>query len=271
MKKLLIAACVCSIAAFAAVESQAQTQLLRVTVTSNTPAGTNGAAITPLWLGFHNNSFDTFDVGGTATPGLEELAETGMAGVLDGEFNAIGGRVSTVVGSPSGPPPIQPGESVTSGIFGIDTSQNQFLSYASMVLPSSDYFVGNDNAIDISSIFGNGGSISFNVGQTVWNAGTEVDDFATSPGNPLFGIPAGDGGTGVGADEGGVIGAVTGDPYAGFLNSPDNFDFGPLNFNDTNLYPNGIATVTITAVPEPTSIGIIALGLGGLFLRRRRS
>lgn len=267
MKKLLIAACVCSIASFAAAESQAQTQQIRITVTNNST--TEGVAITPLWLGFHDNSFDTFEVGGTATAGLEEIAELGSAGGLDGEFNAVGGRVSTVLGSPDGPPPIQAGESVTSGIFGIDTAENQYLSYASMILPSSDFFVANDNAFDISSIFGTNDSISFNIGQTVWNAGTEVDDFATSPGNPLFGIPGGDGAAG--EDENGVISAVTGDPYANFLNRPDGFDFSPFNFNDTNLYPNGVATVTITAVPEPTSLGIIGLGLGGLFLRRRRS
>lgn len=265
MKKLFIAVCVFSAATLIAAESEAQTQQVRVEVTSNSPTG--GAAITPLWVGFHNGSFDTFNVGATASAGLEEIAESGSAAGLASELGMADGRMGGVLASPTGPPPIQPGETV-SGIFDLDSTNNQFLSYAAMVLPSSDFFVGNDNAIDLASVF-SGGTVTFDIGGTVWDAGTEVDDFATSPGNPLFGIPAGDGAAG--ADQGGTISAVTGDPYAGFLNTPAGVDFGPLNFNDAALYPNGIATVTITAVPEPTSLGIIGLGLGGLFLRRRRS
>lgn len=268
MKKLFTAVCIFSIAAFAAVESQAQTQQVRVTVTSNAPAG--GNAITPLWVGFHDGGFDLFDVGSTASAGLEEIAETGSAATLAAEFGVVGSRLGGQIGSPTGPPPIQPGESVTSGIFDLDATENQFFSYASMVLPSSDYFIGNGNptARDLSSIFG-GGSISFNIGGTVWDAGTEVNDFATSPGNGLFGIDAGDGAAGVAED--GTIAEVTGDPYANFLNTPAGFDFSALNFNDGGQYPNGLATVTITAVPEPTSLGLISLGLCGFFARRRRS
>jgi len=264
MKKLFTAICILAVAGFVATESQAQQQV-RVEVTSNAPMG--GAAITPLWVGFHDGSFDTFDAGGMASAGLEEIAESGSAAGLATEFGGTANGVGGVLASPTGPPPIQPGESV-SGIFDLSSTDNQFLSYAAMVLPSSDFFVGNDNAIDLAAVFG-GGSVSFDIGSAVWNAGTEIDDFATSPGNPLFGIPAGDGA--LGADENGTIGVVTGDPYAGFLNTPGGVDFGPLNFNDGAFYPNGIATVTITAVPEPTSLGFVALGLGGLFLRRRRS
>ena len=272
MKKFLTALCVLSVAAFAVAESQAQTQQFRIEVTSNAPAG--GNAITPVWFGFHDGSFDVFDSGSAVSAGLEELAETGMPPMLSSEFGAATTNgVDVVVGSPTGPPPIQPGESATSAIFSLDASDNQFLSYASMLLPSNDYFLANDNPtqVDLSSIFG-GGSISFNVGESIYDAGTEIDDFATAPGNPLFGIPAGDGGSGVGADQNGVASLITSTtPYANFLNSPPGFDFSQLNFNNTDLYPNGLATVTITAVPEPSSLGFMMLGLGGLFLRRRRS
>jgi hypothetical protein len=270
MKKLFIAACIFSIAAFAATESQAQNQGIRVEVTSNAPAG--GVAITPLWVGFHDGSFDVFDAGATASAGLEEVAESGSTAGISGEFlAAFGSGVDVTLGSPDGPPPIQPGETVTSAVFNIDRTDNQFFSYASMILPSSDYFIANGapTAFDLSSIFGTQNSISFDLGGTVWDAGTEVNDFATSPGNPLFGIPAGDGA--LGEVEGGTIAAVTSDPYSGFLNQPTGVDFGPLDFTDAGQYPNGIVTVTFTAVPEPTSLGILSLGLGGLFLRRRRS
>jgi len=240
-------------------------------------------------------SFDSYNGGLASQPGLERIAEDGDVSQISADFlsnltyidssgnsatvasSQTGGRQDGVlVGDQGGtsPPPIQPGESVTSSIFNIDATDNQFFSYAAMVLPSSDYYVANGNptAFDLSSIFG-GGSISFDIGTagTVNDAGTEVNDFATSPGNPLFGIPAGQSAADEGVAEGGVNANVLGDPYAGFLNVPTGVDFGPLNFNDTALYGNGIATVTITAVPEPGSLGFLALGLGGLFLRRRRS
>ncbi len=270
MKKLFFAVIIAGVAVISVSQAQAQTQRVRVDVSSNAPAG--GVAITPLWVGFHNGGFDSYDPGTTASAGIEQIAESGSAAALDAEFGTASGRMSGSLGSPTGPPPIQPGESV-SGIFDLDSTDNQFFSYASMVLPSSDYFIANGNptAFDLSSIFSGGGPISFDIGLAgmINDAGTEVNDFATSPGNPLFGLPAGDGGAG--ADEGGVISLVAGDPYAGFLNSPAGFDFTQLNFNDDTLYSRGIATITITAVPEPTSLGLIGLGLGGLFLRRRRS
>lgn len=273
MKKLFIAACVLFAAAFVAGESQAQ-QTIRVEVTNNAP--TDGVAITPLWLGFHDGSFDVFDSGVAASAGLQEIAESGSPAGLGAEFTAaVPSGVEGAIASPTGPPPIQAGETV-SAIFNIDPGSNQFVSYASMILPSSDYFIANGSptGFDLSSIFGTTNSLSFDIGGTVWDAGTEINDFDTSPGNGLFpalGLPAGAGGDGVGARENGVITEVTGDPYTGFLNTPAGADFGPLNFNDAALYPNGVATVTFTAVPEPTSLGFVALGLGGLFLRRRRS
>ncbi|QEG24288.1 spondin domain-containing protein [Mariniblastus fucicola] len=267
MKKSIIGICVIMLATVVAAPTQAQTQRVRVEVSSNAPTG--GVAITPLWVGFHDGSFDVFDAGSTASAGLEEIAETGSAAGLAADFGMTAGGVGGSLGSPTGPPPIQPGETV-SGIFDLDSTDNQFFSYAAMVLPSSDFFVANGDptSIDLASIFGTSGSISFDIGTTVWDAGTEVNDFATAPGNPLFGIPEGDGAAG--AAEGGLIAEVTGDPYSGFLNTPAGFDFGPLSFNDGALYSGGIATVTITAVPEPGSFGVLAMGLGGLFLRRRR-
>jgi len=172
--------------------------------------------------------------------------------------------------------PILAGET-TSSIFTLDSGSdaNQYFSYATMILPTNDFFVANGGPTDhdIGSLLSGSGSVSFNIGtlNTVNDAGTELNDFNTSAGNGLFsGFGSGQGGPDTGDDENGNITNVFDDPFAGFANIPTGADLAPLNFNDAALYTQGIATITITAVPEPTVLGLLGLGLGGLVLRRRK-
>jgi hypothetical protein len=83
---------------------------------------------------------------------------------------------------------------------------------------------------------GSASTISFEIGTvgTINDAGTEINDFLFSPGNPIFGIAAGNaqGGT----VENGVITNVGGDPFAEFLNNRGTG--GALNFNDLGIYAN---------------------------------
>ena len=278
---------------------QAQQQV-RVSITSNAPTG--GVAITPVWVGFHDGSFDSYNGGLSSQTGLERLAEDGNNAVIAADFannltyvdnssgtavsatvasSQVGTRVQGSIGSPAGPPPLQPGESASSSFFLATDGSNDLFSYASMILPSNDYYIANGNpfAHDISSILANGGSTSFAIGLagTVNDAGTEVNDFATAaPGGPnlpgLFpgvGLPNGQSGPNTGADQNGVNTNVS-DPFANFANSAG-VDISLFDFNDETLYPNGIATITITAIPEPSSLTMIMLGLGGIVARRRRN
>jgi hypothetical protein len=243
---------------------------LRVTITSNAPSG--GVYLTPVWAGFHDGSFDTFDGGAAASAGLEAIAEDGNTSVIAKQFSStFANGIQGVVGGA----PIAPGQSVSQTFEVTGTGDNTYFSYASMVLPSSDYFVANDNpfAHSIADILnGVASQLVFNIGQpgTVYDAGTEIDDFATSAGNGLFpGLGGGQMGPNEGADENGVVTAVSGDPFAGFLGKPG-IDLVALNFNDAALYANGIATVTISAVPVPAALPLLLTGLGALgFLRRR--
>ena len=173
--------------------------------------------------------------------------------------------------------PIAPGETA-SATFDLDLSgPNRYLSYASMVLPSNDYYIANGNPLahSLGSLEGApvGTSLSFDIGLpgTVNDAGTEVNDFATSAGNGLFGLPGGQSGPNEGADEGGVNGNVV-TPYSDFLNTPANFisDYANLKFNNIALYPDGIANVTVTVVPEPTGGTLFGLALSCLALLRRK-
>ena len=154
---------------------------------------------------------------------------------------------------------------------------NQFFSYATMVIPSNDFFLANanPNAIDLSSLLasGVGSSVSFEIGLPgmVNDAGTEDDNgtnpmggFNTSAANGLFGLPGGQSGPNQGDDDPtAFIRSVTGDPFAEFGTTVP----GSLNFNN---YSNGIGRITITVVPEPTSGLLIGLATTPLFLMRRR-
>ena len=141
-----------------------------------------------------------------------------------------------------------------------------------MILPSNDYYIANGNAFahDLSGLFDRSTDvISFNIGLAglVNDAGTEVNDFTTSAGNGLFpGLPPGQSTPDEGAPQNGVNANVS-DPFANFLNTPAGFDLSLFNFNDTTLYPEGIARVTISrveTVPESSNLlGLLGLSLMG--------
>ncbi|HHO59075.1 MAG TPA: VPLPA-CTERM sorting domain-containing protein [Thiotrichales bacterium] len=261
------------------IATTAQAAQVKVTITNNAPAG--GVALTPVWVGFHNGSFDLFNSGEAASSELESLAEDGNASGISSVFGAngtlaasgtaaAGNRVQGMVGGA----PITAGSTV-SAMFNLSGNlDNQYFSYASMVLPSSDYFIANGDPFeyDLGDLFANGGSISFNIGVfgDVNDAGTEVNDFTTSAGNGLFpGLPPMQGAANTGADENGVVHDVL-DPYANFLNTPNGFDLTNFDFSSYNLYPHGIATVTISAVPVPAAAWLMGSGLIGLVGVARR-
>ena len=280
----------------------AQSQQVRVEITNNAPTG--GVALTPVWVGFHSGSFDSYNGGLAAQPGLERIAEDGDTSLVSSQFldfDATGGgytyvapgpanglvrtgdlqdqfRVDGTLGSPTGPPPVQPGESVSQTFTLRTDGSNNYFSYLSMVLPSNDFFVANGNpfAHDLSSLFDGSGTISFNIGgfnaSPVNDAGTEAESYVNSAANGLFGLA---GGQATGDTPNGSLGLpitnVTGSLPLDSLNFVEGSQ--PLfDFNNGALYGNGIATVTITAVPEPNAA--VLLSMAGLVIfatcRRRR-
>jgi len=60
------------------ISSQEQVTL-EVTVENLSPE--NGAVVTPVWFGLHDGSFDTFEVGESASSGVMYLAEEGITGL----------------------------------------------------------------------------------------------------------------------------------------------------------------------------------------------
>ncbi|MEM8506002.1 MAG: spondin domain-containing protein [Cyanobacteria bacterium P01_D01_bin.1] len=153
--------------------------ITEVTVTVENLAPTNGTSLTPVWVGFHSGEFDTYDLGEAVTEGIERIAEDGDATVLGEEFADSGfGSTAGLVGGG----PIAPG-SVVSQTFSIDpdAQESSYFSYASMILPSNDFFVSNADPL-ANQIFDEEGNFLgadfFVLGSQVVDAGTEVNDEA---------------------------------------------------------------------------------------------
>ena len=233
--------------------SQIHAASIRVTLDANGPVG-----FAPLFSAFHDGSFDTFHAGSTASAGLETLAEVGDPGGLIATV-AGGFTAGAVVGGP-----VIPSGTSASALFDVDPANSSF-NYAAMLLPTNDWFIGNDTSVDVSSLFGApvGTQLVLTI-DNAWDAGTELEDFAFSAGNPLAGIPDGDAPNGT--TQNGVIGAITGpDPFASFANIPSGYDTTALDFT------NGpFATITLQTVPEPNTSALLGLPILLAAIRRRR-
>jgi len=235
---------------------------VRVTVTND--AGSGGLYFTPVWTGFHNGTFDLFDSGSPASAGLENLAENGDVSTLNSEFGSANGRLSNTLTSASGIGPglFDPGRSASFDI-SLDEVDNRYLSFASMILPSNDAFIGNGDptSIELFDAMGNfNGPITLTIlGANVYDSGSELNDTMGAPFSMI-------GGTSTDTADGVSL-------HAGL----DNFLGSELGNGDllTTAFgaSTGIATITVSAVPEPSSYAAIAgvfMLAAAVYTRRRR-
>ncbi len=139
--------------------SAVQALTLKVEIENLGPNG--GVALTPVWVGFHDGSFDSYNTGLRSEEGLERIAEDGNPMVISADFNdnktyvqdgmsgvfdttqPIGTRVDGAVGAIA----ILPGETFMNLFEVTPDANNAWFSYVSMVLPSSDYYVGNGDPL----------------------------------------------------------------------------------------------------------------------------
>ena len=138
----------------------------------------DGFFFTEPWVGLHNGDFDLFDNGERATPGLESLAEGGNTEALGGEF-AQQGRLQATVGNGE-VQFISPGETVNGSIDIINPSAYRYFSFASMIIPSNDGFIGNEDPLAYELFDANGdftGPVTIELTrEDLYDAGTEVND-----------------------------------------------------------------------------------------------
>ncbi len=239
------------------VAAHAQPVQLRVTIQNLAPA--NSLSFAPLRVGFHNGSFDAFNIGETPTAPIISIAEGGSGSDWFPAFAAAdpSATLGTVVGMPAGP--LMPG-ATASTTFTVDPSINRFFTFGSMVVPSNDHFIGNDDPMEYM-LFNGAGELSLTsisqIGAEIWDNGSETEDAA----NAAF-----------------LVGGINAN------RTPQN---GVVNFNFDRLDTfNGLTTaagytfnrqigandevyrISFEVVPSPGAVA--TLGMGGLLVARRR-
>lgn len=231
-------------------------------------ASTGSLNLSPLFVAFHNGSFDTFHAGAAALPGLQPLAELGDASGLASRLGSTDRGASwglIPVPGASGLPQIEPGES-GSMTFNVNGLLNPYFSFAAMVVPSNDAFTSNADPLQLFGADGHflGNKSILITGADIWDAGTEV--------NGLFGSAfiVGQDATQHIAENGTVM------LHSGFgifdgqlMPNGETFNAAAANVGAGSGFT--LARITISEVPEPGSISLVlgALVMGAFLMRRR--
>jgi hypothetical protein len=230
---------------------------VRVTVNVENLAAANSVTFAPLRLGFRSGTFDSFNLGQAATAGIISVAEGGSGAAWFPAFMAS--DPGAVLGSVAGA--LLPGTSASNS-FVVDTAVNPFFSFGSMVVPSNDFFVGNDDPRKYR-LFDAAGQLSISSitqrSRDVWDAGSEIFDPAAA---------AFVGNNGLRADQNSVV-ALNFAELAAFngLQTAAGYTFSSQLAADTEIYRISFETAP---VPEPETYALMATGLAFVAWAGRR-
>ncbi len=237
----------------------ASAALVQVNIKVENLAPTNSVSFAPLRFGFNNGTFDAFNNGTVATAPIISVAEGGSGSAWLPAFALA--DPTAVIGSTAGA--LLPGATQTLSFF-VDTAINPFFTFAAMVIPSNDFFIGNDNPQAFRLFDAAGHLLISSIGQTagdIWNAGSEAFD----PLNAAFLVG---GNNSLRTPENGVVGFNFAE-LAGFngLTTAAGYKFNSQLARDTGIYR---ISFTSSAVPEPQTWAMMILGFTGIGLVARR-
>lgn len=242
--------------------SAAQAAPVQVKVTVENLAPGNSIAFAPLRVGFHSGAYDGFNLGDTATPAIISVAEGGSGAAWFPAFMAADptATLGSVLPTPAGP--LLPGASGTA-TFTVDAAVNPYFTFASMVVPSNDFFIGNDDPTAYR-LFDAQGNLAISSilqrSRDIWDAGSEIHDPAAA---------AFVGTNNLRADQNSVV-AFNFAEIAAFngLTTGPGYVFNSQLQANTDIYR---ISFEVAPVPEPETYAMMGIGLGLLgFARMRR-
>lgn len=236
----------------------------QVSVSIENLAPANSVSVTPLNVGFGNGTFDAFDIGSAAGVEIEAIAEMGDGTAWQAAFQAA--ETDAVVGAIAHPVTgiLTPG-ATSSASFTVDSNVNAYFTFAAMVIPSNDFFIGNDDPMAYR-LFDDAGNLLISsitvYSDDIWDAGSEVFDPATS----AFIVGANTGG---GASQHSVVALNFAELY-GFDGRSTGAGY---TFDNQLVAGTGVYRISfeVTPVPEPQTWAMLLAGLGlvGVTARRR--
>ncbi|MEM1115802.1 MAG: spondin domain-containing protein [Bacteroidota bacterium] len=197
----------------------------------------------PLIGAAHDASVALWEVGETATPGIERMAETGSTSMLRTEIagHAQAGRTARVLSGSS--LPLSPGTATMSIDLDADAP---LVTLVTMLAPSPDWFVG-VSGLDLRD--GDGWQAEHTVDLFLYDAGTDDGDAYTSPNDD--------------SDPKQPIARVESAP---FLVDGSPAPLGTLTFRRTNATSTPIgpeAEARVEIAPNPVADGMLRIHLGG--------
>ncbi|MBB6051350.1 spondin domain-containing protein [Armatimonas rosea] len=244
--------------------STAQAGIMDITITIENLAPTNSISFAPLRIGFGNGTFDSFNNGQAASAAIISVAEGGSGSAWFPAFAAA--EPNSVRGSVGGA--LLPG-ATASAVFTFDTmsANTRFFTFANMVIPSNDLFLGNDSP-NAFQLFNPDGSLAItSITQTagqIWDANSEVAIAA----NAAFLVG---GNNDLRVAENGLIGFDRSelDIYNGLQTAAGyTFDSTLLPSSSQNIYRISFSS-TASSAPEPGTLLLASTALGLLGIHRR--